>query len=167
MTIDEMIAVMEHYKNGGEIQVALKRNSIAHKINPMEYDWQNICEPSWDWDLYSYRIKPEPKVIPWTLENAPCIIKVKNKNKNEILVLYLKATYNAKKIYYTASEALAARTNYDREDRDVEYLAENYTQLDGSPCGTLEKNCHYCANCINLKCTKPTCKNYEHFKYLK
>lgn len=139
MNIDEMIAVMEHYKNGGKVQVKLGTR------------WRDDNEPKWDWDMRKYRIKPEPKVIPWTFENAPISIKILDNDR--IIVLYL--TTDEKGFDY---QNLSKNISYT-----FNYLAKNKKQLDGSPCGTIEKNCHDCVNCVDLKCTKPTCKNYEYF----
>ena len=49
MTIDEMIAVMKHFADGGEV----------------EYEdgtgWKRATTPVWDWNSYDYRIKPKAK----------------------------------------------------------------------------------------------------------
>lgn len=54
MTTKEMIAVMEHFDRGGKIEVLIKDR------------WIHTSEPLWDWYKSKYRIKSEPKVIPWT-----------------------------------------------------------------------------------------------------
>lgn len=55
MTVDEMISVLTHYKNGGKVQCKHESESI----------WQTIidCEPRWDFAEFAYRAKPEPLVI--------------------------------------------------------------------------------------------------------
>lgn len=55
MTIEEMIAVLTHYKNGGTVQCKHESESI----------WQTFidCDPRWDFIQFNYRAKPEPLVI--------------------------------------------------------------------------------------------------------
>lgn len=55
MTIDEMIAVLTHYKNGGVVQCKHKSESI----------WQTFtdCDPRWDFVQFAYRAKPDPLVL--------------------------------------------------------------------------------------------------------
>jgi len=50
MSLDEMIAVMQHYRDGGEVEVE-------------NYDgnWVATPEPSWDFSENNYRIKEKPK----------------------------------------------------------------------------------------------------------
>lgn len=52
MTHDEMIAVIQHHKNGGAVEY--RQNG-----NP----WKNASTPQWSFDTYDYRPKPEPIVI--------------------------------------------------------------------------------------------------------
>lgn len=47
----EKIKVMQAYVEGKQIQI---------KINN---EWDNIDDPTWSWSNYSYRIKPEKKII--------------------------------------------------------------------------------------------------------
>jgi hypothetical protein len=51
ITQDE-INVMQHFVNGGEIEFSI-RNDIDH--------WADCENPVWDWDMFNYRIKEEPK----------------------------------------------------------------------------------------------------------
>ena len=56
MTHDEMIAVITHHKNGGEVEY--KRKDEAR--------WKQVTTkigPAWDFDLCDYRAKPEPLVL--------------------------------------------------------------------------------------------------------
>lgn len=54
MATIEKIAVMQAYVDGKRIEVSLKRNDNWR-------DWVTDEEPSWNWGVYEYRIKPEPK----------------------------------------------------------------------------------------------------------
>ena len=51
MTHDEMIAVIQHHKNGGKVQ-----------FNP-DNEWFDVAEPTWNFYSVDYRAKPEPQVI--------------------------------------------------------------------------------------------------------
>ena len=52
MELKEMIKVMQHFENGGEVEVKPKNTSNTH--------WATVPSPSWDWAYSDYRIK-EPK----------------------------------------------------------------------------------------------------------
>ena len=58
-TLKEMIEVMEHYENGGEVEY-VERN----------YDDCGITNaPRWNWDTFEYRIKKEKVTIEkWLIE---------------------------------------------------------------------------------------------------
>jgi hypothetical protein len=54
MTHDEMIAVIEHHKNGGKVEY----------MSRAENTWTLVSgEPLWNFAAHDYRIKPEPMVI--------------------------------------------------------------------------------------------------------
>lgn len=55
MNIDEMIAVLQAYKEGKAIEFRL-RNSLV---------WCKCNLPVWDWLDYEYRVKPEPRYRPF------------------------------------------------------------------------------------------------------
>lgn len=49
MNTDEMIEVMQAYARGEQIQIA----------NADKNEWGDIEDPSWNWVMYKYRIKPK------------------------------------------------------------------------------------------------------------
>lgn len=49
--INEMIAVMRHFAEGGEVEIY---DSYMGK-------WELVSEPIWNWKHYEYRIKPKAK----------------------------------------------------------------------------------------------------------
>ena len=51
MELKEMIKIMEHFMNGGEVEC------VETGLN----DWKIANDPSWNWYDYNYRIKEEPK----------------------------------------------------------------------------------------------------------
>ena len=50
--LKEQIEIMTHYLNGGEIEIRLENNNRDN--------WRPTNNPSWNWNIYDYRIK-EPK----------------------------------------------------------------------------------------------------------
>ena len=46
-TTGEMIEVMTHFANGGEVETGF----------PEEGEWWTPSEPAWNWSVYDYRIK--------------------------------------------------------------------------------------------------------------
>lgn len=59
-TIKEMIKVMEHYDNGGEVEFKVN--------NPYNFEWR-ASTPRWNWDAFEYRIKKEKVTIEkWLIE---------------------------------------------------------------------------------------------------
>lgn len=62
-------------------------------------------------------------VMPWTFETAPCILKVRHKRDKTLTVAHLRET---------------GFHIFGFADCVFEYVAEHFTQLDGSPCGTTE-----------------------------
>lgn len=61
MTTEEMIAVMQHYANGGAVQMKEDRSGT----------WVDVNTPLWCWGETQYRIKPaERKAREWWLITA-------------------------------------------------------------------------------------------------
>ena len=66
--LSEMIKVMQHYENGGEIEFKRK---IEHVIR-----WEKLLtDPEWNWDVFDYRIKETKQKITiekWLCEYVGC-----------------------------------------------------------------------------------------------
>jgi len=58
MTIDEMIKVMEAYRNGVGIQLKEKYPKALQDITG-EPKWEDASNLAWNFHSYEYRIKPE------------------------------------------------------------------------------------------------------------
>lgn len=52
-TIEEQIAVMQHYTNGGEVEM----------LSAFDKLWYPIKEPCFNWLDYDYRIKEQKKTV--------------------------------------------------------------------------------------------------------
>lgn len=61
MELSEMIKVMQHYENGGEVENKEKHSDDAKWI---------LARPVWNWDSFDYRIKDEKQKI--TIEKWLC-----------------------------------------------------------------------------------------------
>jgi hypothetical protein len=61
MKHDEMIAVLTHHKNGGKVE---------HKAREGNF-WRLTKKPTWDFEAFHYRAKPEPLVI-WAEITPSC-----------------------------------------------------------------------------------------------
>ena len=55
MELKEMIKVMQHFENGGKVEVKPKNTSDNH--------WATVPSPSWDWAYSDYRIKEEKQKV--------------------------------------------------------------------------------------------------------
>ena len=60
MELSEMIKVMQHFEDGGEVEIK----------SPNGDCWTEITSPSWDWVYHEYRIKPEKQKV--TIEKWLC-----------------------------------------------------------------------------------------------
>ena len=52
-TIEEQIEVMQHYANGGKVEVYVDDLCT----------WGKAYNPTWDWSIYNYRIKEQKKTV--------------------------------------------------------------------------------------------------------
>ena len=110
-TTQEMIAVMQAYADGKEIELL---NSTGK--------WRTVSAPSWNWDIHVYRVKETQEYVPFTFDDAEFLIGkvVKHKIDNWVELITF------------CNENETAICPY-------EHLLDNYTFLDGSPCGKLKQ----------------------------
>ena len=115
-TTKEMIAVMQAYEDGKEIEFKphTGKTWISMKLTTIP--------PIWSWSSDDYRIKPEPEYIPFTFEDAEFLIGKVVKCKTQ--------DYTAMIISCTQ-----LGTNVD----DWKPMLDDFTFIDGSPCGKLKQ----------------------------
>ena len=53
MELKKMIEIMQHFENGGEVEINSKNGNC----------WTKITSPSWDWVYHEYRIKPKKQKV--------------------------------------------------------------------------------------------------------
>lgn len=114
-TTEEMIAVMQAYVDGKDIEICAYGTC----------DWLVIplnIQPLWNWGDYSYRVKKQPEYIPFTFEDAEFLIGKAVKSK---------ATKSVYMIIHCDKVGTSLCGGYQR-------LLDDYTFLDGSPCGKLK-----------------------------
>lgn len=109
-TTEEMIAVMQAYVDGKEIELFNSKT------------WEHIIDPAWNWRNNDYRVKETPEYVPFTFEDAEFLIGKVVKHKKDKWVELI--TY--------CNENETAICPY-------EHLLDNYTFLDGTPCGKLKQ----------------------------
>ena len=91
MELKEMIKVMQHYENCGEVEYSVKEDDYS--------SWTKCVNPLWDWFDYNYRIRePKQKV---TIEKWLC----KDISNGEYFIydssmvdIYIKETINSEKV---------------------------------------------------------------------
>jgi hypothetical protein len=52
--MQQQLAVMQAFVDGKKLQVRTKKP---------ENSWRELSNPTWQWDVIEYRIKPEPEVV--------------------------------------------------------------------------------------------------------
>lgn len=131
MTTQEKIEVMEAYTEGKEIQV-------KHKADNVWADWVVYDDPEWDWNSYEYRIKPEDKYRPY--KNTDEMIE-DFKRRAEIAThemslpwIWIKSKKDGCRFLISVFGAVAVDGILFSD------LLDEYTYLDGSPCGMKEDN---------------------------
>lgn len=131
MTTKEMIEVMQAYVDGKQIEYSYKGQN----------HWRDSEESGWDWVKFDFRIKPEKKYRPYKDANEmiadwakrfvvgdwPSIVMpmiwVRFKDANAPYLVHG---------YLSSSVAIGvARPSFSE-------LLDDYTYLDGSPCGKEE-----------------------------
>lgn len=72
MKTEEMIKVMQHFANGGEVELRFKDDN--------DDIWEEPSNHSWNWSMYDYRIKKQKQKV--TIEKWLC----KDRKDNYIVI---------------------------------------------------------------------------------
>lgn len=111
--------VIKAWAEGYEIQVMQKGSK----------QWIDAISPIVAWyEDYEYRIKPEPKYVPFTFEDAKYFIgkTVINKKSGSLHIIT--------SLFKPSEEIRIRSTCYS-----LKAFLDDFTFLDGSPCGKLEE----------------------------
>lgn len=83
----EVIKVMQAWVDGEEVQYRSKNNAGGC--------WGSATTPCWDLDVFVYRIKPKPTLIPWSNpEDVPMNCCVCHKDSDDVGRLMVVAVHN-------------------------------------------------------------------------
>ena len=94
----------------------------------MDNKWLDTTEPVFDFFRSEYRIKPEPKYVPFTFEDSKLF-----RDK----WIYLKAQKTLTRIIHIADDSIRSVTIGTGDDFSYSELLSLCTFEDGSPCGKL------------------------------
>lgn len=111
--------VLEKARKAVEIGQAILEGKEIEFL-PLNGEWVKVHIPTLDISTYDYRVKPEPKYVPFTYEDANELIgkAVKHKSLNYVeLIKFISDTHVG--------------------DISFVELFQYYTFLDGTPCGKL------------------------------
>ena len=134
MTTQEKIEVMKAYAEGKEIQTRCKTD--------MEWaDWVVRGEPKWNWEELDYRIKPESTYRPYK-DTEEMIEDFKKRFNVEVpphampMIWVEYKTLKERKLItgFKDKVVVIIASVWGMDD-----LFEDYTYLDGSPCGMKEE----------------------------
>lgn len=130
MTIEQMIEVMRAHENGEKIEVKEKR---------FNDDWSWTPYPSWNWASCDYRIKTETKYRPY--KDTDELVADCETRFNKI-----SAANSMPLIWVMHNKCKSLITDYSKctvrvfgTFQSMSSLYDDYTYLDGSPCGKEDK----------------------------
>lgn len=116
----ELLPIMKAYSEGKDLQ-------CKHKTHSPDIPWENALYPTFSSDLI-YRVKPEPKYIPFTFEDRDMF-----KDR----WIYSKEYGNLTKIIHIEDDSVRSVTIGTGDAFSYSELLNLYTFEDGTPCGKL------------------------------
>ena len=118
----ELLPIIKAYSEGKDIQCKHKDDiDTSNK-------WVDANYPNWNTEYVIYRIKPEPKYIPFTFED---------RNMFKDRWIYSKEYENLTKIIHIEDDSVRSVTIGTGDDFSYSELLNLYTFEDGTPCGKL------------------------------
>ena len=115
MKIEEMIEVLNHFKNGGTVESTYKNKER----------WETVGLPKWNFAEREYRIVEEPKRVPYTYEDILTGKAIVQKNRK---TRYLITSQDTDGIF-------TANGNFNC----YKELLKDFTHTDGTPFGKLNQ----------------------------
>lgn len=112
-TTQEKIEVMQAFLQGKQIEISQNGQD----------DWEKYRtnEPIWDWHKFDYKVEGELQYIPFDFSDDLLGMKIKDDDSKY-------------QITYQDSEGIGTYHSFVR----YQQLLDEFTQLDGSPCGKLK-----------------------------
>lgn len=133
MTIEETkerIAVMQAYINGGAIEE--RRISFDHA------EWVDNSSPTWQWDKFDYRVKPEPKYRPFKDADECWQEMLKHEPFGWVVIIEnnLSIKYNIQALVQDGVKSTAVLTDDVMSEKfPFEGALQKFTFVDGTPFG--------------------------------
>lgn len=128
MTTKEMIGVMQAFVEGKTIQFTSNGG----------IEWEITTCPSWNWDRFTYRVKPEKEYRPYEntdemIEDWKTRFEVPDWPTYSMPLIWVVQKGTDRKIFLSdiSMDDVTAVFSYT----SMNGLLEGYTYLDGSPCG--------------------------------
>ena len=134
MTTQEKIEVMNAYTEEKKIQYRSKENGEWFDLFLMQ-------EPAWDWASFDYRIKPEEKYRPYK-DTDEMIEDFKRRFNVQVPPYAMPMIWVRDKgtnVRSHVSAFFAKNVTFRDATWWLDVLFENFTYLDGSPCGIREE----------------------------
>jgi len=117
--------VMRAFADGHTIQIAKRGRD----------NWRDYCTPKWDWTCSDYRIKPTPKVVPWTADEAiGRVVRISEGTTHSKL-----AVSAGNRCVITSTRKGWARLSGVNGEIRLNALHPNCECIDGSICGTTNR----------------------------
>ena len=126
--IREAAKVMEAYANGKKIQFLDEYNN-----------WIDVTNPTFNWSIYIYRVKPEPKYRPFKNQEECWNEMHKHSNFGWIKGNVTGEYKQIVRIYNYKSELIFNIGYNGSADYSSETLFNSYTFTDGTPFGIKEE----------------------------
>lgn len=117
-TIDEMLEVMQAFKDGKEIEC----KSI------LQNEWLPAVGPLWNWCDCDYRVKSEPKYVPYNSVTEVNIDKWLRRKDNPLITRKITIVNYAREWIYLEGAGWCT----------TKELFEHFEYNDGTPCGKLK-----------------------------
>lgn len=117
--------VLERAKKAIEIGTAILQGKEIEWAHPNSENWNIIYEPALNFQTSDYRVKPEPKYVPFTFEDAKDLIG--KAVKSEELVCIITSIDDEGNMFF------GGQSHFDFKE-----LLNDFKFLDGTPCGKLE-----------------------------
>ena len=129
--IREAAKVMEAYANGKKIQC--NDNHLGNG------EWVTTDNPSFNWDKYAYRIKPEPKYRPFKTQEECWNEMLKHQPFGWLKSIKKQEKVHIGRVFEVKDFALITLSVNEGINNNSSYFFNEYTFADGTPFGIKEE----------------------------
>lgn len=119
MDINKMTRVMRAFAEGKPVE-------FRAKLGNEDRAWKTASAPSWDWDTFDYRVKPDLVAVPYNrVEEVNYDSWLKAKDTPDVLCRINMVNIKHNQVFIE-----------NNGWQSLNELFEEFTYEDGSPCGT-------------------------------